>query len=97
MSRVHSIGISTITDVRVDDARITVRMTDDRELAIPTSWSPRLSGAQQDARDHWVIEAEGTEVEWPDVDEHLGLWTMLGVSEEEFMEAAGYEVYRSGS
>ncbi len=28
-------------------------------------------------------------VAWPDVDEHIGVWTLLGVSEEDVFAAAG--------
>jgi hypothetical protein len=33
--------------------------------------------------------------EWPAIDEHVGLWTLLGVSEEDVMEAVGFEVDRN--
>jgi len=31
------------------------------------------------------------------IHEHIGLWTLLGVSEEDVMEAAGFEVDRSSA
>jgi hypothetical protein len=33
-------------------------------------------------------------VDWPTIDEHIGVWTMLGVPEEEVLEAAGFEMER---
>jgi len=36
----------------------------------------------------------GTYAEWPGIDEHIGLWTLLGVSEEDVMEAAGFDIDR---
>jgi hypothetical protein len=36
----------------------------------------------------------GTYAEWPGIDEHIGLWTLLGVSEEDVMEAAGFDMDR---
>jgi hypothetical protein len=34
-------------------------------------------------------------VEWPAIDEHIGLWTLLGVPEEEVLEAVGFDVNRN--
>jgi hypothetical protein len=81
-----------VRDVRVDDALITFVLTDGREVSAPTIWSRRLSAASQSQRDHFEIEPEGLIVEWPDVDEHIGVWTLLGVLEEDAISAAGLKV-----
>jgi len=81
-----------VRDVRVDDALITFILADGREVSAPTSWSRRLSAATQSQRDHFEIEPEGLIVEWPDLDEHVGVWTLLGVPEEDAMSAAGLKV-----
>jgi Protein of unknown function (DUF2442) len=78
--------------VRVDDALITFVLADGREVSAPTAWSGRLRSATQTQRDHFEIEPEGLIVEWPDLDEHVGVWSLLGVSEEEAMVAAGLQV-----
>ncbi len=81
-----------VRDVRVDNTLITFVLTDGREVSAPTSWSYRLSDASQSERDHFEIEPDGLVVEWPDIDEHVGVWTLLGVPEEETMVAAGLPV-----
>ena len=81
-----------VRTVRVDDALITFVLTDGREVSAPTSWSSRLRSATQSQRDHFEVEPEGLIVEWPDLDEHVGVWSLLGVSEEEAMAAAGLQV-----
>jgi len=81
-----------VRDVRVDDGLITFVLADGREVSAPTSWSRRLSTASQSQRDHFEIEPEGLIVEWPDLDEHVGVWTLLGVPEEDAMSAAGLKV-----
>ncbi len=81
-----------VRDVRVDDDLITFVLTDGRVVSAPTAWSRRLSTATPAERDHFEIEPEGLIVEWPDLDEHIGVWTLLGVSEEEAMTAAGLKV-----
>jgi hypothetical protein len=39
-----------------------------------------------------VIESDGMVVCWPQVDEHIGVWTLLGVPEEEAFAAAGLRI-----
>ena len=79
-----------IADVEVDPERLTVRLTDGRELSAPLSISSRLSQATPAQREHWTLEAMGTTVHWPDVDEDIGVWTLLGVPEDLVLEAAGF-------
>jgi hypothetical protein len=81
-----------IRDVRVDDQQITFILTDGREVSAPTSWSQRLGAASEKQRATWRIGGFGTYVEWPAIDEHVGLWTLLGVSEEDLMAAAGFDI-----
>lgn len=83
-----------IKDVRVDDQQVTFILTDGREVSAPTSWSRRLTDATPKERATWRLGGFGTHVEWPSIDEHIGLWTLLGVSEEELMAAAGFGVGR---
>jgi hypothetical protein len=83
-----------IRDVRVDDQQLTFVLTDGREVSAPTSWSQRLTGATEKQRATWRLGGFGTYVEWPSIDEHIGLWTLLGVSEEDVMEAAEFEIGR---
>jgi hypothetical protein len=33
-------------------------------------------------------------VEWPAIDEHIGVWTLLGVPEDDVLEAAGFRTPR---
>jgi len=84
-----------IRNVRVDDQQLTFILTDGREVTAPTSWSQRLTDATPAQRDTWRLGGFGTYVEWPSIDEHIGLWTLLGVSEEDVMAAAGFESGRS--
>jgi Protein of unknown function (DUF2442) len=84
-----------IRNVRVDDQQLTFILTDGREVSAPTSWSQRLTNATEKQRGTWRLGGFGTYVEWPSIDEHIGLWTLLGVSEEDVMEAAGFETGRN--
>jgi hypothetical protein len=77
-----------VRDVRVDDALITFVLEDGREVSAPTSWSYRLAEASPAARAKFEVDPDGLIVEWPELDEHVGVWTLLGVSEEDAMSAA---------
>lgn len=83
-----------IMDVRVDDEHITFVLADGREASAPTSWSERLTRATATQRSTWEIGGLGTYVEWPAIDEHIAVWTLLGVSEDDALEAAGFKVHR---
>lgn len=78
--------------VEVDDERIRMVLTDGRELSVPTSISPRLLAATRPQRERWKLEGMGTAVHWPDIDEDIGVWTLLGVPEDLVLEAAGFSV-----
>jgi len=85
---------AVITSVSVDDDLITFRLADGRLVSAPTAWSPRLVGASEAERQDYLVDGAGVVVEWPSIDEHIGLWTLLGVPEEVVLEAAGFEIRR---
>lgn len=84
------ISPAIVKDVRVDDDLITFVLVDGREVSAPTSWSARLSLATPAERASWKVGGAGTHVEWPSIDEHVGVWTLLGVPEDEVLEAARF-------
>jgi hypothetical protein len=88
---------AVVRAVRVSDDLITMSLEDGRELSAPTAWSQRLSSASAEAREHVVIDDDGMVVAWPDVDEHIGVWTLLGVSEEDVFAAAGVTMGHSAN
>ena len=81
---------AVVRDARVNDELITFVLTDGREVSAPTAWSPRLSAAPQKQRYRFEIEPGGLIVEWPELDEHIGVCTLLGVPEEDAMAAVGF-------
>jgi len=83
-----------VSDVLVSDARLTFGLADGRFVACPTSWSARLVRATREQRAAWRIGGFGTHVEWPAIDEHIGVWALLGVPEDDVLEAAGFSTPR---
>ncbi len=88
---------SVVTDVRVDDQAITFVLADGRKLSMATASSDRLAAASRDDRSDWRIRGAGTYVEWPSIDEHIGVWTLLGVPEDTVLEAAGFTMEKASA
>jgi Protein of unknown function (DUF3532). len=80
-----------VTAVAVDDERIEFSLSDGRAISAPLTWSRRLVAASAAERADYSISPSGTVVEWPSIDEHIALWSMLRVPEEVVLDAAGFE------
>jgi len=81
------------TSVRFAADRLHVALSDGREISVPVDRFPRLVNATAQARDHWEITAFGTAIRWPDIDEDIGVATLLGVPEWLVEQAAGFEIH----
>ena len=79
--------------VRVTDSRLSVELTDGREISVPLSEIPELVAATPQQRANWQISDFGTAIYWPDLDEEIGLAGLLGVPETMLDEAAGFTIY----
>lgn len=63
--------------VEVDDARLIVHLADERAVSVPLSWFPRLVDGSPRERANWRLLGDGAAVEWPDLDEHIGVDALL--------------------
>ena len=68
-----------------------VELADGRTLSIPLAWYPRLSHATKEERANWDFLGDGYAIEWPDLDEHIGIEGLLagrrsGESEKSFQK-----------
>ena len=63
--------------VVVTDDELTVELTDGRRIAVPLAWYPRLFNASPAERKNWRLLGEGYAMEWPDLDEHIGVEGLL--------------------
>lgn len=61
--------------VTADD--LAVRLADGRRIVIPLAWYPRLLYASEAERRHWQLLGDGYAIEWPDLDEHIGMEGLL--------------------
>lgn len=77
------------THVGITDDRLTVDLDDGRSLAVPLQWFPRLVHASAKERNVWQLLGDGYAIEWPEIDEHIGVEGLLagrrsGESKESF-------------
>ncbi len=63
--------------VTFSDDNLTVELVDGRSLSVPLDWYPRLAHATGSERANWRLLGDGYAIEWPDLDEHLGLASLL--------------------
>ncbi len=64
-------------DVKIADDRLTVDLFDGRSIAVPLEWYLRLLHGSEDERRNWQLLGDGYAIEWPDLDEHIGVEGLL--------------------
>ncbi len=77
----------TIKAIRAIDDRLVFELDHDHEVSSPLSASARLANATPAERDHWTIGPRGISVHWPDVDEDIAIWEVLGIAEEAYLRS----------
>ena len=65
------------TTVAMTDDDLTVDLADGRRIVVPLAWYPRLLNASEGERNNWQLLGDGYAVEWPDLDEHIGVEGLL--------------------
>ena len=64
-------------NVTVTDKKLIVELEDGRSLAIPLEWYPRLLHGTSEERQNYQLLGEGYAIEWPELDEHIGIEGLL--------------------
>lgn len=64
-------------DVRFTDDAMIVSLSDGREISVPLEWFPRLRDATPEQRKNWRFIAKGIGMHWEDIDEDIGVSTLL--------------------
>jgi hypothetical protein len=57
--------------------KFVVDLEDGRGLAVPLAWYPRLLHGSEVERRNCEILGDGYAIEWPDLDEHIGVEGLL--------------------
>ena len=66
-----------IAEVEVTDDDLALDLADGRSIHVPLSWYPRLFFASTAERQHFFLLGDGYAIEWPDLDEHIGIEGLL--------------------
>ncbi len=64
-------------EVQISNTDLCVKLVDGRTLLIPLDWYPRLQYAKPAERGNWQLLGDGYAIEWPDLDEHIGVEGLL--------------------
>ena len=63
----------TAVRVTIANGKLAVDLADGRILLVPIEWYPRLLHATDSERQNWQLLGNGYAIEWPDIDEHIGI------------------------
>ncbi len=63
--------------ITVTADRLIVDLADGRSIAVPLEWYPRLWYGSPQERQNWQLFGDGTAIEWPELDEHIGVEGLL--------------------
>ncbi len=63
--------------VAFSNENLTVGFADGRALSVPLEWYPRLTRATELERRNWQLLGDGYAIEWPELDEHIGVMGLL--------------------
>jgi len=63
--------------VSVSSEHLTIELADGRRVLIPLTWYPRLLNASNAERRNWRLLGNGYAIEWPALDEHIGIEGLL--------------------
>jgi hypothetical protein len=77
----------TIKSVRSTADRLVFNLDNDHEVSLPLATSQRLADASPAQRAHWTLGVGGLSVHWPDVDEDIAVWEVLGIPEDVYLRS----------
>lgn len=69
-----------LTDVYFEKDMLCLKIKDGRVIQAPLAWFPRLANATPEQRGNWRLIAGGYGVHWPDVDEHISAYGLMGAT-----------------
>jgi Protein of unknown function (DUF2442) len=66
-----------IAEAKITDDELALDLTDGRSIQVPLTWYPRLFYASGSERQTFHLLGDGYAIEWPDLDEHIGIEGLL--------------------
>lgn len=61
----------------ITEEKLIIELADGRGISVPLSWFPRLMHGSMRERQNWQLLGDGYAIEWPDLDEHIGIEGLL--------------------
>ena len=71
------IADATALSVRVNDLDLVVDLADGRTITVPVAWFPRFAHGTQAEKSNWRLIGRGHGIHWPDLDEDIGIESLL--------------------
>jgi hypothetical protein len=68
---------TTAVKVTLNEDEMMVDLADGRRIIVPLAWYPRLTYATSNERQNWQLLGNGYAIEFPDLDEHIGVEGLL--------------------
>lgn len=65
------------TNVTITGEKLVIDLEDGRSVSVPIAWYPRLTHASDAERQNWELLGDGYAIEWPEIDEHIGIEALL--------------------
>jgi len=59
--------------VTFTDDKLIIQLAYGRSIVIPLAWYPSLMHGSLAKRQNWQLLGDGYAIEWPDLDEHIGI------------------------
>ncbi len=66
-------------EVMVTNEKLTIYLTDGRTIVVPLDWYPHLTHGNPQKRQNWQLLGDSYTIEWPDIDEYIGIEGLLAV------------------
>ncbi len=67
----------TAVHATITEEKLIVELAEGRGISIPLAWYPRLLHGLLQERQNWQLLGDGYAIEWPDLDEHIGIEGLL--------------------
>ena len=71
------VALARVLKVKVTDDTLSIDLEDGRSVSVPIGWYPRLANGTPAERANLQISGAGYGVNWPDLDEDIGVEGLL--------------------